>query len=50
MFDKTIEYYNIYSDEKDVLELTKKMGLHPCKEIQGKLGILPFYKADKNNI
>ncbi len=41
--DKTLKFYNIYSDTKDVSELTKKMGLHPFYEIQKKLSTLPFY-------
>jgi hypothetical protein len=41
--DKAINWYKIYSDTKDVLELTKKMVLHPFNEIQKKLSTLPFY-------
>lgn len=41
--DKAVKLYTIYSDTKDVFELTKKMGLHPYKEIQKKLSTLPFY-------
>ncbi|MHA1106537.1 MAG: hypothetical protein ACTSPN_12590 [Promethearchaeota archaeon] len=41
--DKALKLYNIYSDTKDVSELTKKMGLHPFYEIQKKLSTLPFY-------
>jgi len=43
--DKAVKWYNIYSDTKDVLELTKKMVLHPFNEIQKKLGTLPFYDS-----
>lgn len=41
--DKAAEWYNLYSDIKDPLELTKKMVFHPFNEIQKKLGTLPFY-------
>ncbi|MHA1670276.1 MAG: hypothetical protein ACTSV5_06810 [Promethearchaeota archaeon] len=41
--DKAVKWYNIYSDTKDLSELTKKMSLHPFNEIQKKLSILPFY-------
>ena len=43
--DKAVKWYNIYSDTKDVLELIKKMGLHPFNEIQKKLTTLPFYTS-----
>ena len=43
VFGKTVKWYNIYSDTKDVYELTKKMVLHPFNEIQKKLSTLPFY-------
>jgi len=43
--DKAVKCYNIYSDTKDVFELTKKMGLHPFNEIQKKLSTLPFYAS-----
>ncbi|MFX1376156.1 MAG: hypothetical protein ACFFA0_10110 [Promethearchaeota archaeon] len=44
--DKAVKWYNIYSDTKDALELTKKMILHPFGEIQKKLNTLPFYASD----
>ena len=43
--DKAVNWYNIYSDTKDIFELTKKMGLHPFNEIQKKLSTLPFYAS-----
>lgn len=43
--DKTKECYHNYADEKDIIELTKKMGLHPFNEIQNKLSTLSFYKV-----
>jgi hypothetical protein len=43
--DKAVKCYNIYSDTKDVLELIKKIGLHPFNEIQKKLTTLPFYTS-----
>ena len=45
VFGKTVKWYNIYSDTKDVYELTKKMVLHPFNEIQKKLSTLPFYAS-----
>ena len=45
VFGEAMEYYSIYSDTKDVLELTKKMVLHPFNEIQKKLSTLPFYAS-----
>lgn len=45
VFGKTVKWYNIYSDTKDVYELTKKMVLHPFNEIQKKLSTLPFYTS-----
>ena len=41
--EKAVIWHKIYSDTKDVLELTKKMVLHPFNEIQKKLSTLPFY-------
>lgn len=41
--DQAVKWYKIYSDTKDVLELTKKMLLHPINEIQKNLKSLPFY-------
>ena len=46
VFGKTLKWYNIYSDTKDVYELTKKMVLHPFNEIQKKLSTLPFYTSN----
>jgi hypothetical protein len=43
VYSKAVKWYNIHSDEKDALELTKKMALHPFSKIQEKLGTLPFY-------
>ena len=43
--DQALEWYKIYSDTKDVLELTKKMLLHPINEIQKNLRSLPFYDS-----
>ncbi|KKK42918.1 MAG: hypothetical protein Lokiarch_31280 [Candidatus Lokiarchaeum sp. GC14_75] len=43
--EKAVKWYNIYSDTRDVFELTKQMGLHPFKEIQKKLSTLPFYPS-----
>jgi len=43
--DKAVNWYSIYSDTKDIFELTKKMGLHPFNEIQKKLSTLPFYAS-----
>jgi hypothetical protein len=40
-----VEWYNIYSDIKNALELTTKMVLHPFNEMQKKLGSLPFYNS-----
>ncbi len=45
VFGKTVKWYNIYSDTKDVYELTKKMVLHPFNEIQKKFSTLPFYTS-----
>ncbi len=45
VFDKAVKWYKIYSDTKDVLELTKKMVIHPFNEIQKKLYTLPFYDS-----
>ncbi|MFX1346460.1 MAG: hypothetical protein ACFFAI_15285 [Promethearchaeota archaeon] len=45
VFDKVVECYSIYSDIEDVMELTKKMVLHPFKTIQNKLSTLPFYTS-----
>ncbi len=45
VFGKSVEWYNIYSDMEDVMELTKKMVLHPFNEIQKKLSTLPFYAS-----
>ncbi len=45
VFGKAEKWYNIYSDTKDVYELTKKMVLHPFNEIQKKLSTLPFYTS-----
>jgi len=47
--DKAVEWYNIYSDTKDALQLTKKMVLHPFNKIQKKLGTLPFYASSASN-
>ena len=44
--DKAVNLYNIYSDTKDVFELTKKMGIHPFNEIKEKLSTLPFYLSN----
>ena len=46
--DKAVDWYNIYSDTKDVFELTKKMVLHPINEIQKKLSTLPFYASSNS--
>ena len=43
--DQAVKWYKIYSDTKDVLELTKKMLLHPINEIQRNLRSLPFYDS-----
>jgi len=43
VFEEAVECYNIYSDTEDVMELTRKMVLHPFKTIQNKLSTLPFY-------
>ncbi|MFW9999251.1 MAG: hypothetical protein ACFE9Q_12725 [Candidatus Hodarchaeota archaeon] len=43
IFGKSVKWYNIYSDTEDVMELTKKMVLHPFNEIQKKISTLPFY-------
>jgi len=45
VFGKAVKWYSIYSDTKDVLELTKKMVLHPFITIQNKLSTLPFYAS-----
>jgi hypothetical protein len=45
VFEKAVEWYSIYSDTNDVLELTKRMVLHPFNEIQRKLSTLPFYAS-----
>jgi len=45
VFSKAVECYSIYSDTKDVFELTKKMVLHPFNEIQNRLSTLPFYSS-----
>ena len=45
VFGKAVKWYSIYSDTKDVYELTKKMVLHPFNEIQKKLSTLPFYTS-----
>ena len=44
--DKAVKLYNFYSDTNDILDLTKKMGLHPFYEIQKKLNTLPFYNSN----
>lgn len=46
VFGKAVKLYSIYSDTKDVLELAKKMVLHPFTTIQNKLSTLPFYASD----
>ncbi len=43
--EKAVKWYNIYSNTRDVFELTKQMALHPFKEIQKKLSTLPFYTS-----
>jgi hypothetical protein len=43
--DMAVQWYNIYSNTKNVLELTNKMVLHPFNEIQKNLGSLPFYAS-----
>ncbi len=45
VFEKSVKWYSIYSDEENDLELTKKMVLHPFTEIQKKLSTLPFYTS-----
>ena len=45
VFGKAVEWHTIYSDTKDVSELTRKMVLHPINEIQEKLSTLPFYAS-----
>ena len=45
VFEKAVKWYSIYSDTKDVLELYKKMVLHPFNKIQKKLSTLPFYDS-----
>ena len=40
---KAEKWYGIHSHTDDVLELTRKMVLHPFTEIQKKLSTLPFY-------
>ncbi|MFW9987887.1 MAG: hypothetical protein ACFFC3_04465 [Candidatus Odinarchaeota archaeon] len=43
IFGKASKWHDIYSDTKDVYELTKKMVTHPFIEIQKKFNTLPFY-------
>jgi hypothetical protein len=43
VFEEAIECYSIYSDTEDVMELKRKMVLHPFKTIKDKLSTLPFY-------
>ncbi|GAI87791.1 unnamed protein product, partial [marine sediment metagenome] len=45
VFGKAVKWCSIYSDTKDVLELTKKMVLHPFITIQNKLSTLPICSA-----
>jgi hypothetical protein len=45
VYENTLKWYDIYSDTKDVFELTKKMSLHPFHEIKMKLSNLPFYTS-----
>ncbi len=40
---KALKWYSIHSDTNDVMDITKKMVLHPFNEIQKKLSTLPFY-------
>jgi hypothetical protein len=46
VYGKAVKWYEIYSKTEDVLDLTKKMILHPFNEIQKKLGTLPFYNSN----
>jgi len=46
--DQAVKWYNIYSDTKEVLELTKKMVLHPFNEIQKNLSTLSFYDSSNS--
>ncbi|MHA2006220.1 MAG: hypothetical protein ACXABO_16460 [Promethearchaeota archaeon] len=45
VFEKALKWYDLHSDTKDALELTKKMVLHPFTTIQNNLSTLTFYSS-----